>query len=223
MTLVKRFLLANLLWGAAIMTLVIPISLMTTTGLRDAGILRWLGHSLALGAFPAGLGVGADAFRGRPWRNIGLLTIAELVMTIVVIGILVYAAELDDMNLFGLLAANVDAPNSGWLTWNQMAWPVFMTVAEAISVPIYAGLGMMLGAWGEQVLPITFRRILWWAMGLKLIGFTYLIAENSYEMFVVKTNGPAAFSAFFMLLIPLGMYGGLLLPSYGLAKRAQVQ
>ena len=223
MNLIRKFLLSNVLWGAAIMALIIPISMTTTTGIRDAGIVRWLAHSLALGAFPAGLGVGVEAFRGRVWRNLGLLTIAEVLMTAVVIVLLIIGAKLDDMNLFSMLVANVDEPNSSWLTWNQTAWPFYMAVAEAISVPIYSGQGMMLGVWGEQALPVAIRRVVWWAFSLLLIASSYLIGENSYEMIVVKMNGPAAFAAFFMILIPVGMYSGLLLPSYALARRAQAQ
>jgi len=142
----------------------------------------------------------------------------------VTVGVLLgFAAPADDLSLIELMRIiRTQLPND-WLRWNQMAWTVYMTAAETVSVPIYAGLGLMLGAWAEQVLPTTFRRILFWAMSLKMVGFTYLIAENSYEMLVIKTNGPAAFSAFFMLLIPLGMYGGLLLPSIQLARRARAQ
>jgi hypothetical protein len=177
-----------------------------------------------LATFPAGLMVGADVFRGRDvWRKLGLLSLAELVLMAIVCALLGFAAPPDELNVIELMQIlGAEVPNN-WLRWNQMAWSVYMTTAETLSVPIYAGLGLMLGAWAEHVLPTTFRRILFWAMSLKMVGFTYLIAENSYEMLVIKTNGPAAFSAFFMLLIPLGMYGGLLLPSIALAKRARAQ
>lgn len=224
MRVLKKFLLIHLLWTLGIMLLVVPISLMTTTGLAGVHVLRWLAHSIALATFPAGLMVGADVFRGRDvWRNLGVLSGVEVVLMVIVGVLLGFAAPADDLSLIELLRIiRTQSPND-WLVWNQMAWTVYMTAAETVSVPIYAGLGLMLGAWAEQVLPTTFRRILFWAMSLKMVGFTYLIAENSYEMLVIKTNGPAAFSAFFMLLIPLGMYGGLLLPSIQLARRARAQ
>ena len=224
MRVLKKFLLIHLLWTLGIMLLVVPISLMTTTGLAGVHIIRWLAHSIALATFPAGLMVGADVFRGRDvWRNLGALSGVEVVLMVIVGVLLGFAAPADDLSLIELLRIiRTQSPND-WLRWNQMAWTVYMTAAETVSVPIYAGLGLMLGAWAEQVLPTTFRRILFWAMSLKMVGFTYLIAENSYEMLVIKTNGPAAFSAFFMLLIPLGMYGGLLLPSIQLARRARAQ
>jgi hypothetical protein len=224
MRILKRFLLIHLLWTTGIMLLVVPISLMTTHGLAGVHVIRWLAHSIALATFPAGLMVGADVFRGRDvWRSIAILTGFEVMLMIVVGVLLGFAAPADDLTLIELIRIiRTQSPND-WLRWNQMAWTVYMTAAETVSVPIYAGLGLMLGAWAEQVLPTTFRRILFWAMSLKMVGFTYLIAENSYEMLVIKTNGPAAFSAFFMLLIPLGMYGGLLLPSIQLARRARAQ
>ena len=224
MRVLKKFLLIHLLWTLGIMLLVVPISLMTTTGLAGVHVIRWLAHSIALATFPAGLMVGADVFRGRDvWRNLGALSGVEVVLMVIVGVLLGFAAPADDLSLIELLRIiRTQSPND-WLRWNQMAWTVYMTAAETVSVPIYAGLGLMLGAWAEQVLPTTFRRILFWAMSLKMVGFTYLIAENSYEMLVIKTNGPAAFSAFFMLLIPLGMYGGLLLPSIQLARRARAQ
>jgi hypothetical protein len=222
MRILKRFIIVHSLWATGIMLLILPISI-TSGGLENVHVLRWLAHSVALATFPAGLIVGAEVFRGREvWRNLGLLSAAEIALMVIVFVLLGFAAPADDLNLVELLHILDETP-SNWLRWNQMAWTVYMTAAEVISVPIYAGLGMMLGAWAQQVLPTAFRRILFWAMSLKLIGFTYLIAENSYEMLVIKTNGPAAFSAFFMLLIPLGMYGGLLLPSIALARRARTQ
>ncbi|HEY0305856.1 MAG TPA: hypothetical protein VGC44_12870 [Longimicrobiales bacterium] len=223
MRILKRFLLIHAFWATGITLLILPIAL-ATGGLEYVHITRWLAHSIALATFPAGLMVGAEVFRGRDvWRNIGVLSVVEVAIMIVVGGLLGFVAPPDDLNLVELLQQINAASPGNWLHWNQLAWSVYMTAAEVLSVPIYAGLGLMLGAWAEQVLPATFRRILFWAMSLKLIGFTYLIAENSYEMLVVKTNGPAAFSAFFMLLIPLGMYGGLLLPSIALARRARAQ
>jgi hypothetical protein len=223
MNVVKRFLLLHAFWTAAIAVLVVPLSIATVRGLEPAQYVRWFAHSVALATFPAGLIVGADVFRGRVWRNLGMLSAVEAFLMFFVFALLGFAAPMDNLNVIATLQHLGTIPGASWLQRNQLAWSVYMTIAECISVPIYAGLGMMLGAWAEQVLPVTFRRILFWAMSMKLVAFTYLITENSYEMLVIKTNGPAAFSAFFMLLIPLGMYGGLLLPSIGLARRARVQ
>jgi hypothetical protein len=223
MTTLKKFIVSHLFWTAAIASLVIPISMTTADGLTAAQYLRWIAHSAALACFPAGLMIGAETFRGRVWRNIGLLSAAEIAIMLVVFVLLGFAAPMDGRNIITVFEQIRVATEASWLQRNQQSWVVYMTLAEVLSVPIYAGLGMMLGAWAEQVLPATFRRILFWAMSLKLVAFTYLITENSYEMLVIKTNGPAAFSAFFMLLIPLGMYGGLILPSIALAKRARVQ
>ncbi|HEX6064344.1 MAG TPA: hypothetical protein VFZ04_09005, partial [Longimicrobiales bacterium] len=80
MRVLKKFLLIHLLWTRGIMLLVVPISLMTTTGLAGVHVLRWLAHSIALATFPAGLMVGADVFRGRDvWRNLGVLSGVEVV------------------------------------------------------------------------------------------------------------------------------------------------
>lgn len=223
MTQLKKFLLWHLFWTTAIALLIVPISMTAPNGLETSQYLRWFAHSAALACFPAGLGVGAAVFQGRVLRNIGLLTAAELAIMIVVFVLLGFVAPMDGRNVIAVLDYIRTLGEASWLQRNQQSWAVYMTVAEVISVPIYAGLGMMVGAWSEQVLPPVFRRILFWAMSLKLVAFTYLITENSYEMLVIKTNGPAAFSAFFMLLIPLGMYGGLLLPSIALARRAQAQ
>lgn len=224
MRVLKKFLWTHALWSAGIMLLVIPISLLTIDGLEVVQYLRWLAHSIALATFPAGLMVGADAFRGAAvWRNIGLLSLAEIAIMLIVLVLLGFAAPMGDLNMLELIAQLPTSPAPDWLRWNQMAWSVYMTAAEVISVPVYSGLGLMLGAWAEQVLPQTLRRILFWAMSLLLVLFTYLMTENSYEMLVIKTNGPAAFSAFFVLLIPVGMYAGLVLPSIGLAQRARTQ
>jgi hypothetical protein len=225
MSIVKRFLIANLLWAGAIMLLVIPISLATANGLTYIHHLRWLAHSIALAALPAGLTVGGAVFRrGRTVRNLIVLSGAELLVMAVVLGLLVYSAGADDMNLFGLLMRDsVVEDIGGWRVWNQLVWPMYITAAEAVSVPIYAGLGIMVGAWSEQMLPQTVRRIIYWGLSMAMIAATYLITENSYEMLVLKTSGPAAFSAFFMLLIPFGMYVGLMLPSISLAQRAQAE
>ncbi|HET9439842.1 MAG TPA: hypothetical protein VFO52_06710 [Longimicrobiales bacterium] len=224
MRVLRKFLWTHALWSAGIMLLVIPISLLTADGLEVVQYLRWLAHSIALATFPAGLMVGADAFRGPAvWRNIGLLSLAEIAIMIIVLVLLGFAAPMGGLDLFELIAQLPTSPTPDWLRWNQMAWSVYMTAAEAISVPVYSGLGIMLGAWAEQVLPQTLRRILFWAMSLLLVVFTYMMTENSYEMLVIKTNGPAAFSAFFVLLIPVGMYAGLLLPSVALAQRVRTQ
>jgi hypothetical protein len=220
MSVVKKFIFLHVGWTVAIMLLIVPISLTTVHGIAPAGYVRWFAHSVALATFPAGLIVGPDVFRGRVWRNLAWLTLVEVVLMVWVFAVLGFAAPMDNINILAAWERTRDLPDATWLQRNQLAWTIYMTVAESISVPIYAGLGMMLGAWAHQVLPVTFRRLLFWAMVLKMVGFTYLITENSYEMLVIRTNGPAAFSAFFMLLIPLGMYGGLLLPSIGLAKRA---
>jgi hypothetical protein len=220
MKILKKFIVAHVLWSSAIMVLLVPISIITADAIAPAGYLRWLGHSVALATFPAGLMVGGDAFRGRVWHNIALLSLVELVLMVFVLAMLGFVAPMDKGNIIAELQHTRVIRD--WLTWNQHAWSVYMTAAEVLSVPIYAGLGLMLGAWGEQVLPPAFRRILFWAVSLLMVGLTYLITENSYEMLVIKTNGPAAFSAFFMLLIPAGMYLGLVLPSVGLAKRGRV-
>jgi hypothetical protein len=220
MNVVKRFLLIHALWTAAIAALIVPLSLATVQGLAPAQYVRWFAHSVALATLPAGWIVGADVFRGRVWRNLVLLSAIEVFLMFFVFALLGFAAPMSGENVIFTMQRIAALADASWLQRNQLAWSVYMTVAECVSVPIYAGLGMMLGAWAEQVLPVTFRRLLFWAVSLKMVAFTYLITENSYEMLVIKTNGPAAFSAFFMLLIPLGMYGGLLLPSIGLARRA---
>jgi hypothetical protein len=225
MPLVKRFLLATVLWAAGIMLLIVPISLMTVDDLTYVHQLRWLAHSVAIATLPAGLTVGADVFRrGRVRDNLIVLTIAELVVMGAVLGLLIFAAKLDDMNLIALLTKDSEVENiGGWRVWNQLVFPIYMTAAEAISVPIYSGLGIMVGAWAEQVLSPRRRRLVYWGLSLTMIALTYLITDHSYEMLVIKTDGPAAFSAFFMLLVPFGMYVGLLLPSISLARRVQTQ
>jgi hypothetical protein len=221
MSVVKRFVITHVLWTAGIMLLIVPISLTTVHGVPPQAYVRWFAHSVALATFPAGLIVGADVFRGRVWRNLLWLSVIEVVLMVWVFAVLGFAAPMDDLNVIAIWQAIGGLADATWVQRNQLAWSLYMTIAEAISVPIYAGLGLMLGAWAEQLLPQVLRRILFWGTSLFLVAFTYLITENSYEMLVIKTNGPAAFSAFFMLLIPAGMYAGLLLPSLSLAKRAQ--
>ena len=221
MNVVKKFVITHVLWTAGIMLLIVPISLTTVNGVPPQAYVRWFAHSVALATFPAGLIVGADVFRGRAWRNLAWLAVVEVVLMFWVFVVLGFAAPMDDLNVIAIWQAIGGLADATWLQRNQLAWSLYMTIAESISVPIYAGLGLMLGAWAEQLLPQVLRRILFWGTSLFLVAFTYLITENSYEMLVIKTNGPAAFSAFFMLLIPAGMYAGLLLPSLALAKRAQ--
>lgn len=223
MALVKRFLLATALWGAGIMLLIVPISWSVASDLTYVHQLRWLAHALALATLPAGFTVGRDVFqRGRTRQNLIALTLAELAVMASVLALLLLGVRLDEMNLFAFLIQDSQVENiGGWRVWNQWAWPFYMTAAEAISVPIYSGLGIMVGAWAAQVLSSVWRRIVYWGLSLTMIAATYLITDHSYEMLVIKTNGPAAFSAFFMLLIPFGMYMGLLLPSISLLRRVQ--
>jgi hypothetical protein len=219
----RRFLLLHALWTLAITLLIVPISLTTADDLTLTQHLRWFGHAITLAAFPAGLMVGPQAFSGPDvWRKLGLLAVAEAGLMVLVLLVLGFGAPPPDAPNVFVLVERLRAYEVGsWQRWNQMAWAVYMTMVEVVAVPIYAGLGLMLGAWGKQVLPTAFRRILFWAMTLKLVGFSYLVTDNLYEQVVNLTAGPAAMLAFVILLIPLGMYGGLLLPSIALALRAR--
>ena len=81
-----RFLRLHALWALAIMMLIVPISMTTVNDLTLSQHLRWLGHAIALAAFPAGLMVGAEAFRGPDvWRKLGLLTLAEVALMIIIV------------------------------------------------------------------------------------------------------------------------------------------
>ena len=83
MTLVRRFLMVEIVWAVGILVPMVAIALLGSEPLSTAQVLRWTGRALGLAAFPAGIAIApavvADA---RPWRQLILGLAAASVVAV---------------------------------------------------------------------------------------------------------------------------------------------
>lgn len=104
-----------------------------------------------------------------------------------------------------------------WRVANRIGWHVDGTVTGAIGAFVFAWLGVLFGAWASWTSRPEVRQAQYWAVGLFLLVTGYLIGENSYELILLKMNGPAYVIAWFPLLAP-----GMFLAGLGFASAARL-
>lgn len=221
MKIATRFLIAELLWAGAIMVLIVPITLLSgQDNMQTVQIMRWLGHSFALAALPAGIAVANDVHNAPGTALPPLLLVVSLMAFMVwaLLGIVGPAVSPDDPDFFRMLAT-MRASEGSWIAYNHTAWLLMMTVSETISTFLYAGIGVQLGIWATRAFTPAVRRLLYWAVAVGLLISSFAVTDTLYEKVVVHTNGPVEFAGLIGMLMPLGLCFGLMLPTVGLLKQ----
>lgn len=101
------------------------------------------------------------------------------------------------------------ATQQAWQVANRIGWHVDGTITAAIGAFVFAWLGVLVGAWAGWTSRPEVRQAQFWAIGLFLLMTGYLMGENSYELILLKMNGPAYVTAWFALISPGMLFAGL--------------
>lgn len=101
---------------------------------------------------------------------------------------------------------------SAWQAANVAAFEHERRLAHTMLVPLLAAIGLMVGFWLERM-PVAARIPTALAVAAGLLASIYLGGENGFEMVAVRVAGPAAFSAWFIVLAPAVLACGLGLPT----------
>lgn len=101
------------------------------------------------------------------------------------------------------------ATQEAWLVANRIGWHVDGTLTGAIGAFVFGWLGVLVGAWAGWTSRPEVRQAQFWAIGLFLLVTGYLMGENSYELILLKMNGPAYVTAWFPLIAPGMLLAGL--------------
>ncbi|HUF49884.1 MAG TPA: hypothetical protein VMN60_03565 [Longimicrobiales bacterium] len=223
MSTVRRFLLAELLWGGGIFLLVLPLAILGSDAHGAADYYRWLTRALGLAAFPAGIAVAGDVLaHARPWRALvvvlGVATGIGVVLLAIVLGPVLGADALTLPQLMSLMTAS----GASWETRNHAAWVFYSTLLVCTHPLLMAAIGVQAGAWAPHALPVGLRRLLYWLIGIGLVVSDYAVSDSTYEVVVLHTTAYADFAAFYGLLLPLGICAGLALPTLALLRGATI-
>lgn len=225
MNVVRRFLVIDVAWAIGISVLLVGIGALTSDALSSGDVVRWVARALALAGFPAGIAIGPAVFGdARPSRALWSVIAAATAMSVVVFLLTgIVAPALDEpARSLGQLVRDMGATGENWETRNDAAWRLYTTIFAAVSAWLYAAIGVQVGAWSTHSLPRSFRRPLYWAVGLGLLITGYGIADTTYETFVLHTAADASIAAFYTLLLPLSVCAGLGLPTLALLRRADL-
>ena len=196
-----KFLAADAAWAAAIMLLVVPITILSGDDVRIVHHVRWLAHSLALAALPAGI----HCARER------LVAVALGALTVAVTVFVVLGFVAPGMNEFSLFDALFN-PDPDWRRRNPELFLAGMTIAESVSAILFAGVGVQLGYWRMP-------RAVNWAVALLILMVSYAIPEIMWEQVLVRVQGPLPPLSLLQLLMPFGLFAGMTLAT--LASRKQ--
>lgn len=96
-----------------------------------------------------------------------------------------------------------------WVPVNRIAWELDGTVVSGLLALALAWIGVLVGVWSHWTNRRELRQAQYWALGLFLLTTTYLMAENSYELLLLRMAGPAFFAAWFPLIAPAMLLFGL--------------
>jgi hypothetical protein len=224
MTVVRRFLVAELLWGAAIFLLILPLTVLGADAGGSAAYARWLARALTLAAFPAGVATADLLFaRTRSWRPVGegVAAAALVALAVFLLGAFIVPSLAGDASLPQLLRA--DRSGLSWEARNHGAWAFYSILFAPVSVLLTAAIGAQVGIWATHALPAPQRRILYWIVALGLMISSYTIYDSTYESVVLHTAADVSFAPFYTLLVPLGICAGLGLPTLALLRGAEVR
>jgi hypothetical protein len=220
-----KFLLAELVWATAIFLLIMPITILSSDPLDGASLVPWLGRAFGLAPFPAGIAVAGDVFAAPfRWRPlIGAMVAASLV-AIVVLDLFAFVVPLlEGGESLPRLGQLMSAEGQDWETRNHAAWQFYSILFTPLTTLLHAAIGVQAGVWTTHALPVAFRRLLYWLIGIGLLVSGYSVYDSTYETIVLHTAAYVDFAAFYTLLIPLGICAGLGLPTLALLRGAEVR
>jgi hypothetical protein len=225
MNVVRKFLLAEIVWAGAILVLFVLITVLTGTSGSAVDYLGWLAQALGLAAFPAGITVSADVLAvSRPGRPLlaALGAASGVALFVFLLTAFAVPSAGGDVSLLHLLM-ETDARTDSWEMRNHEAWQVLGAFFAPVSALLYAAIGVQLGAWSVRSLSAPLSRVLYWVAGLGLIVSGYAVYDTTYETIVLHTPADVSFAAFYTLLIPAGICAGLALPTLALVRGAALR
>jgi hypothetical protein len=100
-----------------------------------------------------------------------------------------------------------------WLRANELAWELRRRAGVALLVPMMAWLGALVAVWSRWTPRVEVRRVQQCAAALCLLVGIYGMAENSFEMIVLRMAGPAEFAGWLKLTVPACFLIGLAVPT----------
>jgi len=224
MKLVRKFLVAELIWGAGILTVIVVVDLASNASSSGAQFVSWFARALTLGAFPAGISVAADIRDApNPWSPAfqaigGALVVAILVF--VLDGLIVPASG--QARSLVELARTMGAAAESWETRNDAAWRLLTTLFAPVQVMLMGAIGAQVGLWAGYALPRSLHRPLFWLAGIGLVVTSMAMFDTTYETIVLHTAADARFAAFYTLLIPASICAGLGLATLALMRGADL-
>lgn len=223
MKLVRKFLVAELVWGAGIFAVMAVVALLSSGSTSAGQFLQWLARALGLAALPAGITIASAVFDDdKPWRQLVPLFGAAAAVSALAFALIavVGPAMSADARSLGRLAQDMGAAGESWETRNDTAWVFYTSLFTPLHTLLLAAIGAQVGIWARYSLPRSLRRPLYWAVGLGFLVTGYAISDTTYETIVLNTAADANFAAFYTLLIPASICAGLALPTLALLRRA---
>jgi hypothetical protein len=207
-----RFLIVELAWTAAIVALIVPVTILSSEPLTAAEYLGLLGSALELALLPAGISVAGPVFAPpRTWRPL----LGALYAVVI--------PQLNDSMTLPRLAATMSAETSDWESRNHAAWVLYRALFAPVYAFLLAAIGVQVGAWTPHALPPALRRLLYWVVALGLIVSRYIVTDSTYEVVVLHTAALVDFAAFYGLLVPAGICAGLALPTLALVRGGETE
>ncbi|HUF27862.1 MAG TPA: hypothetical protein VMM18_12880 [Gemmatimonadaceae bacterium] len=225
MNVTRRFLVAELAWAAGIFLLMLPVSLLDADPGSAERVARWLARAIALAAFPAGITIAPLVLASDRWWHplLHLLAAAGAVaLAVFVLDAFVAPLAGERARTLPQLAAAMNAADGGWESRNDAAWRFYVTLLAPLNALLFAAIGVQVGIWARQALPVPLRRALYWAVGIGLLVSGYAVFDTTYEAIVIRTAADTSFAAFYTVLIPASLCAGLGLPTLALLRRAGI-
>jgi hypothetical protein len=217
MTAARRFLVAQGMWTAGILILMLPMALLDNDPLSAALFLRWMARAVGLAALPAGIAAARTVFADeRPWRQIAGVAAAAVGVSAIVFALLALAMPMGDGRSLAALARAISTGSESWETRNNAAWVFYNAFVAPINALLFAAIGVQAGCWASRFLSRPVERTLYWLIGLGLLLSGAGIWDTTYETVVLHTSANAWFAVFYTLLIPGAVCTGLALPTLAL-------
>jgi hypothetical protein len=219
----SRFLIVAFAWTAVIALPLIALELLPS-GTDRPRIALTLGRVLVFAAYPAGIAAARDVLGARPWRAIAGAGTGATMLAITVLLSLAWLPELlgPRGTGFASLVATMHSAGSQWETLNDAGWRYYGAFVASAQAMLYAAIGVQVGLWVPRAVATSFRRLLYWAIGLGILVSAVTVTDATYELVVLHTAADARISVLYALLLPLGIAAGLSLPTFALLRRGDV-
>ncbi len=199
-----RYLVRHAAWAAGFLAVIAAVAL--ASGAGRTGVAEswphWVANAAVAAAYPAAL----RASHGRTRSAIaGALVAAGAVLVLLGWGAPIRPSPAGSgIPLHRLPAATSAAAAAGdWLRANRLAFRLLGDLSLAALVPVFAGIGALVGRRTAALRLRELAAVQEWAIAFLLVAGTYLVSENAYEKLVLRVAGEAYYAGLLALVAPV--------------------